>query len=73
MANQILVSLEGSSKPTSLTVDSPIYVHEVKKKQPQRAPNLGEHNIEVLKELGYDDHDINGLRASGAILTDPLY
>jgi len=67
MANQILVSLEGSSKPTSLTVDSPIYVHEVKKKQPQHAPDLGENNVEVLKEMGNDDHDINKLRASGAI------
>jgi formyl-CoA transferase len=30
------------------------------------APRLGEHTIEVLKELGYTDHRINDLLTSGA-------
>ena len=33
----------------------------------RRAPRIGEHNDEVLKELGFGDNEIQSLRASGAI------
>jgi len=33
----------------------------------RRAPGIGEHNDEVLKELGFTNDDIVGLRASGAV------
>jgi crotonobetainyl-CoA:carnitine CoA-transferase CaiB-like acyl-CoA transferase len=33
----------------------------------RRAPELGEHNETVLKELGFGASEIDGLRASGAI------
>jgi formyl-CoA transferase len=33
----------------------------------KRAPEIGEHNEEVLKELRFDAKGIDGLRASGAI------
>jgi crotonobetainyl-CoA:carnitine CoA-transferase CaiB-like acyl-CoA transferase len=42
-------------------------VHDVAKVHAKRAPELGEHNEEVLNELGFDAHEIDGLRASGAI------
>lgn len=31
------------------------------------APTVGEHNEEVLRELGYSDEDIAALRDSGAV------
>jgi hypothetical protein len=31
------------------------------------APAIGEHNDEVLKELGFTDDDIAGLRVSGTV------
>ena len=31
------------------------------------APALGDHTAEVLKEHGYSEQDIDGLRANGAI------
>jgi crotonobetainyl-CoA:carnitine CoA-transferase CaiB-like acyl-CoA transferase len=42
-------------------------VHGVNKVPAKRAPELGEHNEEVLKQLGFDAKQIDALRASGAI------
>jgi formyl-CoA transferase len=33
----------------------------------RRAPDIGEHNAEVLRQLGFNAAEIDGLRASGAI------
>jgi crotonobetainyl-CoA:carnitine CoA-transferase CaiB-like acyl-CoA transferase len=33
----------------------------------RRAPTLGEHNEEVLQELGFDDAQIARLQESGAV------
>ena len=35
------------------------------------APTLGQHSIEVLRELGYDDARIEALVRSGAVKTSP--
>jgi formyl-CoA transferase len=42
-------------------------VHGVTKAAAKRAPEIGEHNEEVLKELGFDAKQIERLRACGAI------
>jgi crotonobetainyl-CoA:carnitine CoA-transferase CaiB-like acyl-CoA transferase len=65
-ANDIVVPLEGAGKLTS-TISSPIQVHGVAKVAARRAPGLGEHNEEILRDLGFDAKDIDGLRASGAV------
>jgi len=33
----------------------------------RRAPELGEHNEEILRELGFDANETAGLHASGAV------
>jgi crotonobetainyl-CoA:carnitine CoA-transferase CaiB-like acyl-CoA transferase len=33
----------------------------------RRAPRTGEHTDEVLREVGFSDGDLDGLRASGAL------
>jgi formyl-CoA transferase len=35
-------------------VSSPIQVRDVTKQPAQRAPELGEHNEEILREIGFD-------------------
>jgi crotonobetainyl-CoA:carnitine CoA-transferase CaiB-like acyl-CoA transferase len=65
--NDIVVPLEGAGGNLKSTVSSPIQVHDVTKVPARRAPEIGEHNEEVLTELGFDAKQIEGLRASGAI------
>ena len=65
-ANDIVVPLEGAGGKLSSTISSPIQVHGVAKVPAKRAPQLGEHNEEVLRELGFSATEIDGLRASGA-------
>jgi crotonobetainyl-CoA:carnitine CoA-transferase CaiB-like acyl-CoA transferase len=65
-ANDIVVPLEGAGGKLTSTISSPIQVHGVAKAQARRAPALGEHNEEVLQQLGFSASDIDGLRASGA-------
>jgi len=66
-ANNIVVPLEGAGENLKLTISSPIQMHGVAKVPAKRAPELGEHNDEVLKELGFAANQIEQLRASGVI------
>ena len=70
-ANNIVVPLEGAGENIKLTVSSPIQVHGVAKVATKRAPDLGEHNDEVLKELGFETNEIERLRAGG-VITKPI-
>jgi crotonobetainyl-CoA:carnitine CoA-transferase CaiB-like acyl-CoA transferase len=66
-ANDIVVPLEGAGGKLTSTVSSPIQVHGVAKVPARRAPAIGEHNDEVLEQLGFSASDIDGLQASGAV------
>src|SRR5712692_10210434 len=66
-ANEIVVPLEGAGGKLTSTISSPIQVHGVSKVPAKRAPKIGEHNDEVLKELGFREDEIDGLRSRGAI------
>jgi crotonobetainyl-CoA:carnitine CoA-transferase CaiB-like acyl-CoA transferase len=68
-ANDIVVPLEGAGGKLTSTVSSPIQVHGVSKAPARRAPEIGEHNEEILKELGFDGKAIEGFHASGAVPT----
>ncbi|MBV9730984.1 MAG: CoA transferase [Pseudonocardiales bacterium] len=65
-ANDIVVPLEGVSG-LEYTVNSPINLRGVSKVPAKRAPELGEHNDEVLTQLGFSTDEIEQLRAAGAI------
>ena len=65
--NDIVVPLEGAGDKLTSTISSPIQVHGIAKVSAKRAPSLGEHNIEVLTQLGFTAGEIDELRAHGAI------
>ena len=66
-ANDIVVPLEGAGGKLTSTISSPIQVHGVTKVPAKRAPELGEHNEEILQELGFDAKQINSFLASGTV------
>ena len=66
-ANGIIVPLNGAGGKLTSTISSPLQVHGVAKVPAQRAPKIGEHNDEVLQQLGFSVAEIDGLRAGGAI------
>jgi len=66
-ANDIIVPLDGAGGKLTSTISSPLQVHGVAKVAAKRAPKIGEHNDEVLRQLGFSATEIDGLRASGAI------
>jgi formyl-CoA transferase len=49
------------------TISSPIQVHDVDKVPAKRAPDIGEHNEEILQELGFDPKQIDSFLASRAV------
>jgi crotonobetainyl-CoA:carnitine CoA-transferase CaiB-like acyl-CoA transferase len=70
-ANGIVVPIEGGGGNLKSTVSSPMQVHGVSKVPAKRAPEIGEHNEEILKELGFDTNEMEALRLGGALGTAP--
>lgn len=67
LANDILVPLENPHGEAALTVNSPMQVTGVAKVAPRLAPELGQHSVDVLRELAFNDAEIAELRACGAV------
>src|SRR2546421_10950628 len=66
-ANDIVVPLEGAGGKLTSTISSPIQMHGVAKVPARRAPEIGEHNAEILEQLGFSATEIDGFRASHTI------
>jgi formyl-CoA transferase len=65
--NGIVVPLDGAGGKLKTTISSPIQVHGVTKVPAKRAPEVGEHNEEILKELGFAMNEIETFRANGTL------
>src|SRR6202163_3670807 len=65
--NDIVVPLEGAGDKLTSTISSPIQVHGVAKTSAKRAPDIGQHNDELLKQLGFNATEIDGLSTSGTV------
>jgi formyl-CoA transferase len=66
-ANDIVVPLAGAGGGLQTTINSPLQVQGVTKVPARRGPEIGEHNDEVLGDLGFDQQQIAALRANGTI------
>jgi len=66
-ANDIVVPIDGAGETLKRTVSSPIQIHAVEKVPARRAPEIGEHDVEILTELGFSTGDISRLQSSGAV------
>ena len=65
-AADIVVPIEGAAD-LDYTVNNPITLRGLARVPARRAPEHGEHNAEVLAQLGFSADDINQLQATGAI------
>src|SRR5262249_15517863 len=66
-ANDIVVPIEGAEGKLKFTISNPIQVHGVTKVPAKRAPEIGEHNQEILEQLRFTAGDIEGFRASRTV------
>src|SRR5439155_10539974 len=66
-ANNIIVPLDGAGGNLKSTISSPLQVHGMAKVSARRAPELGEHSEEILKQLSFNTNEIDSLRTSGTV------
>ncbi|UCI05185.1 CaiB/BaiF CoA transferase family protein [Mesorhizobium sp. B1-1-8] len=66
-ANDIVVPLDGAGGNLTFTISSPLQVHDVAKIPARRAPELGEHSVEILTQLGFSANEIEELQASKTV------
>ena len=67
LANDMAVAPANRDIDVPLLLNHPVNVASVSKAEPKRAPDLGEHSVAVLKELGYDDEAIRSLQEDGTV------
>ena len=69
-ANDILTEMAEGSQLYAHTVNSPVTIVPERKRTPVRAPEIGEHTVDVLTELGMTKSEIDDLLASGVARQD---
>jgi len=69
-AANIVVPIEGAAD-LEYTVNNPLTLRGMPRVPSRRAPEQGEHNAEILTQLGFSSEDIDQLQATGAIPVAP--
>src|SRR5258708_2840095 len=65
--NGIVVPLEGAGGKLTSTISSPLQVQGVAKVPARRAPDIGEHNDEILRQLGFNAAEIESPHSSATV------
>ena len=68
VASGALVPVDDARAGARFTVASPLWLEGQEKVPPRYPPDLGEHSVEILRELGYADADIDRLLATRAVI-----
>ena len=66
-ANGVFTEFDHPRLGSVPTVNNPINVNGVAKEKPRLAPEIGQHSVEVLSGLGYEDQAIEELMRRGVI------
>lgn len=67
LQNAMAVRPHADDIDVPLILNHPIKITSVAQVGPKRAPDLGEHSEEILKELGYSDDAVSGMKERGVI------
>ena len=67
-ASGALVPIQDPRAGASLTVSSPLQISGQQKVPATMAPEIGEHTVEVLREAGLDQAEIERLLRDGVIV-----
>ena len=65
LENNMAVIPDDENIETALVINHPIKISSVEQVGPKKAPGLGEHGPEILRELGYEEEQIELMKDNG--------